>query len=139
MRAASLIVAVLAAAGSITAAPVCEIGTFVEFVPKSQRDGSQFGYGLVVFVLQQADDPDNMFITHSAGELIWHFRQLPPWVQEHGIWVTLAEKDSYSLDEKTVFRALKLQCLQYDIPMFIRTGMQSEAWRQVSPKFAIPW
>ena len=139
MRAASLMVAILAAAGSITAAPVCEIGTFVEFVPKSQRDGSQFGYGLVAFVLQQVDDPDDTFITHSADEFIRHFRQLPPWIQAHGIWVTLAEKDSYSLDEKTMFRALKFQCLQYDIPIFIRTGMQGEAYRQASPKFAIPW
>jgi hypothetical protein len=133
MRIARLSVAVLALAGTIAFAAVSELGTFVEFVPESERN-SQFGSGLVAYVLQQTD-PENIrptFITHSADEFIRRFEQLPPSIREHGIWITLAEKDPYSAHEKAVLRALQDRCKQHDIPMFVRTGMRTKAWQQLS-------
>jgi hypothetical protein len=136
MRIARLIFALIALATGIASAAVSELGTFVEFVPQTQRDSNQFGYGLVAFVLQQTD-PDDIrptFITHSADEFIRRFQQLPASIREHGIWITLAEKDPYSADEKTVLRTLEAGCKQHAIPMFIRTGMRTESWQQVSGK-----
>ena len=133
MRIARLGIAVLGLAGTVAFAALSELGTFVEFVPERERD-SQFGSGLVAFVLQQTD-PENIrptFITHSADEFIRRFEQLPPSIREHGIWITLAEKDPYSADEKAVLRALQERCKQRDIPLFIRTGRPTEAWQQVS-------
>ncbi len=111
-----------------------ELGTVVDFVPRSQAADSAFGYGLVAVVLQRADIDDlkPTFIARSADEFIRQFSRLPKDIQECGIWITLAENDPYSPEEKAMLGDLKKLCKKHNFPLLIHTGKEDKGWQRVS-------
>jgi hypothetical protein len=133
MRVASLGTVLLLAAVTASAA-VSELGTDVEFVPESQAAERSFAAGLVAVVLQWTDE-DHIkptFVTRSAEDFVRQYLRLPAAVQEHGIWITLAERDRYSPEELSLLRDLEARCRQAKILAFVRTGRDIEEWQQVS-------
>lgn len=113
------------------------LGTSVKLVPKQQVSSSPFGeYGFVAMVLQQADE-NNLkptFVAHSATEFIRLYRRLPADLQENGIWLSLAENDPYSAQEKRMLENLKALCKKHRLWLFIRTGpgFDDQGWTRVS-------
>ena len=124
---------VLVAACKVTAAAE-ELGTIVDFVPRSRIADSSFGHGFVTLVLQWTDEEHikPTFIAHSADEFVRQYRQVPAAIQEHGIWLTLAEGDVYSPQEKDAARNLEDLCRMHGLSLFVRTGASSKGWRQAS-------
>ena len=111
-----------------------ELGTVVEFVPKSHSADSAFGYGLVAVVLQHADIDylKPTFIARSADEFIRQYAQLPKGIQNCGIWITLAEDDAYSPEEKAMLEALKGLCRKHQFPLLIHVGKEDKGWQRFS-------
>jgi hypothetical protein len=133
MRIASL-AAPLFLVAIVASAAVSELGTDVEFVPQSQAAESSFGAGLVAIVLQwtDADHIKPTFVARSAEDFVRQYLRLPASIQEHGIWITLAERDRYSPEELALLRHLEGRCRQAKILTFVRTGRQTEKWQHVS-------
>jgi hypothetical protein len=114
-----------------------ELGTLVDMVPKQHANTNSFGeYGFVAVVLPQTDvnNIKPIFVAHSAMEFVRLYGRLSLELQAQGIWLSLAESDSYSAEEKGMVEELKMLCKKRGLFLFTRTGQNDRAWQRMSPQ-----
>ena len=134
MRTLSIFVAACLTTG-ICCAQNQELGTIVDFIPKSRVHESPFQQdGFVAIVLQQTDENDikPTFVAHSATEFVSRYQRIPHELQQNGVWLTLLDGQPYSPEEKAMLSDLKRLCAKHRIPLFIHTGRKDRGRKRFS-------
>ena len=64
-------------------------------------------------------------------ELLAYFQQLPPTVQQNGIWIVTTDPDAYSESEQTKLKALVALCIGKTIPIYTcRASQLPNDWKR---------
>jgi hypothetical protein len=64
-------------------------------------------------------------------ELLAYFQQLPPAVQQNGIWIVTTDPDAYSDSEQTKLKVLIALCVGKTIPIYTcRASQLPKGWKR---------